>query len=368
VSGYQPVDLRPGAAVATTISTGDLALGAVGTVTYRDGDDVWAFGHALEGIGRRSLFLQDAYVYTVIQNPLGIPEFGAITYKLASSDGYVHGALTMDKADAVSGKLGAPPPSIPLTVDAATDGGERLTLNSLLADERSLGLGAGLSFVAPLGLTEALGRLTGDFGPATLRACMRVRAGELRRPMGFCNTYFSVDEAAIDLTAAGDLVDSFDLAPLAVERVAVKVRVRQGVKEDVLVRARAPSRARRGSLIRVRLTVQRRRGARHRITVPVRVPRSLGAGAHRLTLRGEGGGFAGDEFFDELVLLLGDGFGGGGGSEPKSVRDLAARLRELHREQGIVARFDRREPRLAHGSNEVSYEGRVRLRLRVTRR
>ena len=62
-----------------------------GTVTYRDGDDIWAFGHPFEGLGRRALFLTDAYIYTVIQNPLGIPDFGAVTYKLASTDGHVLG-------------------------------------------------------------------------------------------------------------------------------------------------------------------------------------------------------------------------------------------------------------------------------------
>ena len=55
--GYAPVDLRPGAALSAAISTGDLGLGAVGTVTYRDGEDIWAFGHPFEGLGRRALFL-----------------------------------------------------------------------------------------------------------------------------------------------------------------------------------------------------------------------------------------------------------------------------------------------------------------------
>ena len=46
-----------------------------------------------------------------------------------------------------------------------------MTLDSLLADERDLGYGAGLSFVAPLGVTQALGRLMRDFGPVTFRMC-----------------------------------------------------------------------------------------------------------------------------------------------------------------------------------------------------
>jgi hypothetical protein len=370
VAGYQPVDLRPGAAVAASISTGDLALGAVGTVTYRDGNDLWAFGHPLEGLGRRALFLQDAYVYTIIDNPLGIPDFGAVTYKLASSDGYVQGVVTTDQADTISGTIGPRPPAIPLHIEARDAGGGRVALDTLLADERDLGYGAGLSFLAPLGMSQALGRLTRDFGPLTLRMCLRIRVRELREPMGFCNTYFSVDEAAGDLSQAGDMVDFFDLAPLHVEQATVGVRAERGVEQDVIVRARGPRRARRGSRIHVRVALQRRHGDRHTITVPVRVPSSLRAGrAHRLTLRGQGGGFSEEELFGELVSLLeGEFIGGAGPSEPKTVRQLAARIRDLHRVPGIYAQFGRRDARLAFGSDQVSFDGRVRLRVRVTRR
>ncbi len=37
-AGYAPVDPRPGTSIVRRLSTGDLSLGAVGTVTYRDGD------------------------------------------------------------------------------------------------------------------------------------------------------------------------------------------------------------------------------------------------------------------------------------------------------------------------------------------
>lgn len=368
VGGYAPVDLRPGAALAASISTGDLGLGAVGTVTYRDGDDIWAFGHPFEGLGRRALFLQDAYIYTVIQNPLGIPDFGAVTYKLASTDGHLHGSITNDTVDSISGKVGPEPRSIPLHIDAHNRAGQRVTLDSLLADERPLGYGAGLSFVAPLGVTQALGRLMRDFGPVTFRMCAHFRVRELRRPMGFCNTYFSVDDAVNHLSEAGAMVDFFDLAPLRVERAAVSLSVRSGLKQDVLVAARGPRRVRRGQRIRVRLTVQRRRGARRKLSVPVRIPRSLRRGKHRLTLRGTGGGFSEEELLGELIAMLEGQLAGGGPSEPHTVRQLARRVAALHRQVGIQARFKHRRPQLVHRSSEVSYEGRVRLRVRVTRR
>ena len=91
-----------------------------------------------------------------------------------------------------------------------------MTLDSLLADERDLGYGAGLSFVAPLGVTQAMGRLMRDFGPVDLphvRALPRARAAA---PDGLLQPYFSVDDAVTDLSEAGAIIDFFDLAPLHV--------------------------------------------------------------------------------------------------------------------------------------------------------
>jgi hypothetical protein len=156
-----------------------------------------------------------------------------------------------------------------------------------------------------------------------------------------------------------------------VERIAIGATVRRGVKEDVILHARAPRRARKGSRMRVRLTLQRRHGARHRMSVRVRVPRSLRPGSvHRLTISGGGGGFSEEALVEELIAMLDtelDG-GGGSGSEPRTVRQLARRIHALRRVPGIYARFDRGSSRLVRRSRDVSYQGRVRLRVRVTPR
>ena len=68
--GSFPVQtLRPAARSASATRTGDIAASAIGTVAYVDGDRVWGFGHPLDGVGARSLLLQDAYVFRVINNP-----------------------------------------------------------------------------------------------------------------------------------------------------------------------------------------------------------------------------------------------------------------------------------------------------------
>ena len=170
LGGYAPQALVPGAAVGAALSTGDVSVGAVGTVAYRDGDRVFAFGHALDGLGRRALFLHDSYVFGVIDNPLGVPDLGAITYKLTSSGGHPLGTVDNDTFSAIAGTVGAGPPAIPLRVTARTSAAPPAasTLDSALADERALGLGASLSLVAPLAASTAIDQLQGTASPAAL--------------------------------------------------------------------------------------------------------------------------------------------------------------------------------------------------------
>jgi SpoIVB peptidase S55 len=367
-AGYAPVDLRPGAAVGVAVSTGDLAVGGVGTVAYRDGDSVWAFGHALDGLGRRSLFLQDSYVFGVISNPLGIAP--ALSYKIATSAGNVLGSVTSDTFASVAGTIGAEPPSVPLKVVARGEGAKRVVLESRLADERALGYGAGLSVVAPLAASQALEGLTRSVGPVTFSICLRFRVRELRRAMGFCNPYFAVDRAMADLREAGDLVDSFDLAPLHIEGAELRVHARPGVTEDVLVDADAPRRVRPGQRVPLRLAVQRRRGGRRAISGSLRVPGSLRPGRHTILLAGQGQRFSSEEAlmgeFEAIVIEIVDE--GDGEPEARSPRELAHALRRIHRPLGIEARLKRRRLGLVVRSSDVSYAGSVPLTLRVLRR
>ncbi|HMJ02661.1 MAG TPA: hypothetical protein VK506_06950, partial [Conexibacter sp.] len=105
--------LVPGASMAVALSSGAVAASAVGTVTFRDGDTVYGFGHPFESAGRRALLLQDAYVFDVVDNPLDTDE--VTSYKLAAP-GHTVGTLTNDAPAAVVGTLGAAPRTVPLTV------------------------------------------------------------------------------------------------------------------------------------------------------------------------------------------------------------------------------------------------------------
>jgi hypothetical protein len=365
LGGFPRQELVPGAAVAALYAGGDVAAGAVGTVTYRDGDRVLAFGHALDALGRRSLFLEDAYVFGVISNPLTIPEAGLGSYKFTSAGGHPQGSIDSDTLAAVAGSVGASPPGIPLRAIArARSGGGSVSLLSRLADERPLGLGAGMSLVAPLAGWEALVRLLGDVGPVTLTMCFRVKLAGRRSPLGFCNRYFDGFRTMDDLERAGRLVDGFDLPPPQVERVTISMRARRGVTTDVLLSARAPRRVRPGQRIRVRLVVARRGDGRRRLSFPLRVPRGLRPGEHTLVLAGTGGSGTEEQLllaFEEALDIETPAAG------PTTLRELSGDLAAIHRDQGIQARFRRGPKLLALRSGDVRYEGRLELSLNLRR-
>jgi hypothetical protein len=371
--GYTTQDLRPGSAVAASISTGDVSVGVVGTVAYRDGADVYALGHALDALGRRSLFMQDVYVFGVIGNPLGVPDLGATTYKLTSSGGHDVGAVTTDTFSAVSGTLGAAPASFPLTVRVRERGtSASLALGSRVADERSLGHGAGLSLLAPLATQTALDRLLDDIEPMTLKLCTRFRVRQLGRPIGFCNTYFDPFSALEQVAEAASMVENFDLAPLAIRGASVGVAAERGVVEDVIVGAEGPARARAGETIGVRIALRRRGGRERSVGVRAPVPRDVRPGRRSLIIEGTGTEANEaeiiNEFAEGLVAAPAGPSARAAQGEPESVRGLARKVAALAQPQGISARFRGRNPRVVLRSEEVLFDGRAKLSLKVVRR
>jgi hypothetical protein len=367
LGGYPVQQLRPGAAVAASFATGELALGAVGTVAYVDGNTVFAFGHQLDGAGPRNLFLQDAYVFGVIGNPVGVPDFGAMTYKLTTPGGHTVGVMQNDTFSAIAGTVGSEPPSIPLRASARL-GSQRTALTTQVADERSLGLPGGLSLIAPIAGGVVADRLLDSFEPVAVTLCTRFRVRELKKPMGFCNDYFDTFAPLSDVARAASLVDAFDFGPLRFRGVAVSMAMKRGFSDDVLVSGDGPSKAPRGSTVPIRVEVRHRGGGgSRRLTARVPIPSGMSLGPHTLVLQGNGLGTNEDDLALELFEALTGGDSGSREAQPHTARQLGAAIAKIHRRLGIEARFRHRDPRVVVPSSDVRYDGKVRVRLRVVR-
>ena len=102
-------EMKPGSAVGISFIEGDLFMGGTGTVTYRSGDTILAFGHPMMQLGQIKFPLNSVYIQGIMPS-LTRP------FKFSSSTGVV-GTLVEDRLYAVAGNLGQKPPQIPVMID-----------------------------------------------------------------------------------------------------------------------------------------------------------------------------------------------------------------------------------------------------------
>ncbi len=345
--------LQGGSAMAVGLASGDVTAGAIGTVAYVDGDTVWSFGHPLDGAGRRSLFLQDAYVYTVIDNPIGAPEL--TSYKFAAP-GHDLGTLTNDATSAVVGRLGPLPARFPLKVTGTDlDSGRVTVSNSLIADETALGLPTGssaLSQVGALAISEvAYDLLRGVPLRQSGSMCVKIGVFGLPRPMQFCNDYHggtagtgTIANLVADFGAATAQLDAFNFGPVRVTGAQVDLKLRRSLRQAYMLKLTAPKTVRRGRDVKVTVQAQRVNGANLTRSITVKVPANTPLGVRRLQLTGtagDGGGSLPDEL--ETIIDLGALFEQGdataddGGTGPRTLKALAQGVAGVHRFDGVTA-------------------------------
>jgi hypothetical protein len=393
LGSYPPQTLVPGASLAAGYSVGDLTLGAVGAVTYVDGDVIYAFGHPFDSAGKRALLMEDAFVYTVIGNPIDSQD--STSYKLAAP-GHALGTLTNDSPNGVTGRVGVLPDTATLTVNA-TDGdtGAQRTLSSEVADEASAGFPTGVSplvQVADLAfLQQATTILGGTPARETADMCVRVTLRLEGPPLRFCNRYVIQDDgssaasgdmlgplaplAGSDLDSALSLIATAQFADVGTRSVDVSMRLRRGLHVAQIESGRAATpRVHRGGRLRVELRTRLLRGPLRKVAFSVRVPHGLKPGRHELHLKGAG--------LDDLAagagqVVLEIGSGGSdttedGGSStasgPASLEDLRSQFNGIARYDGLAGAFTGGHGRFAaYRDPDLRIDGTASIPFRVAK-
>lgn len=113
--------LLGGDSVTVHLTRGDISLAAAGTVTLRDGDKIYAFGHPFFGLGTASLPMSESHVVTVVPNANN-------SFKLTVPDSMV-GTMTQDRATTVFGRLGETPRMLPIKIKLQTSRGRQEEIN-----------------------------------------------------------------------------------------------------------------------------------------------------------------------------------------------------------------------------------------------
>ena len=112
-----PAALHPGSMISVELMTGDLAVGADGTVTYIAGARVYAFGHRFLGVGPTGLPFTRSEVIALLPNLNS-------SFKI-SAPKELMGVISQDRNTAVAGELGRSAALVPVSI-AMNRGGRNI--------------------------------------------------------------------------------------------------------------------------------------------------------------------------------------------------------------------------------------------------
>jgi hypothetical protein len=141
-------DLDPGSMISLLLVRGDLNLSADCTVTYRQGNNLYACGHRILAIGPIQIPFAPAHVLVTVPSL-------ASSFKL-DAPGEVAGTIRQDRFDAIYGVVGEKtPPMIPVTVQIQSTLNTQEDYKFEVIQEPFLSpLLVNLGFVSTLGNTE----------------------------------------------------------------------------------------------------------------------------------------------------------------------------------------------------------------------
>ncbi len=256
-------ELVPGAAVAAAFLTGDITMGGTGTLTWREGDRILAFGHPMMGLGEVELPMCEAEIITTVpsyQRP----------FKMANMR-RVAGTVLEDRLSAIAGRVG-PKPELPsYRVRVEYEGREPVEYRGHFVAHEMLAP----SVLASLLIDSVMGsEHVGEELTVRMAGEMRVRGAPAVRLDGFSSgDSGSLVDAAMDLRGRLRRVFEQPFEKIRPEGVEMDVRVTQRRDEARIESVTLwPRQARAGEKVRAEVRVRRRWGGEERREFEFTVP------------------------------------------------------------------------------------------------
>jgi hypothetical protein len=282
--------LQGGDSVSMQMTRGDISLAAAGTVTLRDGDKIYAFGHPFLSLGTSELPMSESSVVTVIPNINN-------SFKLAVPDAMV-GTMTQDRATGVFGKLGVAPRMIPVKLNFQNSRGQKDTLNFEVARD---------DFLTPLLLNIAVyNSLTAQersIGDSTIHVSGTVNiAGEqpVKIERRFTGAQAAVQAAGSVAVPVNTLLkNSFD--KLEIKGIELDLTTDDGSKSAILDRLTIDrSQVKAGETVEITAFARTNLGRVVVQRIPITIPLDTPAGSIVVSL-GDGGSIQKTEAIQHFV-------------------------------------------------------------------
>lgn len=221
--------LQAGGNIAVGMATGDGFTGGVGTVTAICGDDVWAFGHPMNWMGKVNYSISNAETALIVPDGTGVTG----SYKQVSRVGDPIGMITDDRIAAIKGRIGSVS-GYPVTVDVKAPSGQVVdTLRSTVVTRD-----AGPSVVAQLPYLAVMKNADNWFsGTAKVQWTINYRTsggttGSVTNRQTYADAAYLPESVGSDVGNQVATIEFSDAADVQVTGVKVAVTY---LSEDVLV-------------------------------------------------------------------------------------------------------------------------------------
>lgn len=154
--------LKPGATIVVALVRGDVSISAAGTVTWRDGNRIYAFGHPWLTIGVADFSMHEGEVITVMPSQNS-------SFKLVVPTATV-GAMRGDRSTGMYGELGVAAKMIPVEINLQTSRGEKKTYTFEMVRDRYL-----TPILTQMAVLATIGSTERTLGDSTLQVRNRIQ-------------------------------------------------------------------------------------------------------------------------------------------------------------------------------------------------
>lgn len=308
--------LKPGSTIVVPLVRGDFSLAAAGTVTHRDGNKVYAFGHPFLSVGVTEWPMNEGEVVTVIPSV-------ANSFKLAKPTAMV-GTMRGDRSTGIFGELGVAPNMIPVEINLKTSRGETKNYQFEIVNDR---------FLTPLLMQiTTLSTITGSerqLGDATLQLQSRIKIKD--QPEIKLENRVSSANAAMALTFAAtqpiNAIVNSGFKDLRIEKITLDIAsrdVRSAGKLEKLWVDRTE--VKRGDKLMLHAFARTEGGGEYVERLEVQIPADAPLG--------------------QLQLMVGDGSAiqaseGRAGFTPKTIGQLVREMNRIRKADRLYVRLSR---------------------------
>jgi len=263
VPGITCDQLVPGSAVGVQLIRGDWSAAAIGTLTYRDGDRILAFGHPFSGMGWVRFPLTAATIHTVFANQQISTKVGSATTPC--------GTLIADRSVGIAGQIGAEPAMIPVSVSIEGTGKRDKRYHFEVARSRLL-----TPNLVGMTVVNSISEALNEAGYATVRydLTFHMNGGATRvRKANILLTQSPVSGVGEEVAQSLTLLLSDHFRPSTLDSVRIDVSAKVGLDAARISEVRVhPATVAPGDSVEVEVTLRRGGRATESRRVRLRVP------------------------------------------------------------------------------------------------